>query len=107
MTLESIYNKYLAVSRSSLNKPFKLRKDFSNFENDRVYPIVVKIKTLFDNNPEIDPDTFFAAPFKIYPDSTAHIPIDFYASRKAIGAYNHYIELLKYKEQQSLSSGVQ
>ena len=33
-----IYNKHLAVSRSLRNKPFKLKGDFTGFEENPKYP---------------------------------------------------------------------
>ena len=40
---KELYNLYLSVSRSSRNKPFKLRQDFEGFEEKPEYIALKKI----------------------------------------------------------------
>jgi hypothetical protein len=84
------YNLYLKISRSARNKPFKYRKDFSNFESSdkgKVNLVHLKrIATLFRKFSHIDPEKYFKAPFDLYPD-TEYFDLSFFSSRKAIKAY--------------------
>ena len=89
-----IYNKYLAISRLMLKKPFKLRKDFKGFENTKNYLYVQKLANLFNRNPEIDLQLFFEAPFKIYKDES-YFDLKFYNSRKALKVYRIAVDNLR------------
>ena len=84
------YNLYLRISRSARDKPYKLRKDFSNFDKtDQGKANLVAIKriaVLFRKFRHIDPEKYFKAPFDLYPD-TDYFDLAFFASRKAIKAY--------------------
>jgi hypothetical protein len=86
-----IYNKFLAISRSIKNKPFKLRKDFANFEENENYIYVKKLSLFFKKYPNIVVDDFFTAPFKIYNnDSDGSYDLKFYTSQKALKIYTIY-----------------
>lgn len=85
-----IYNKYLAVTRSSQGKPFKLRKDFSSFdETDYVY--VHKLYLFFKRFSHIDMDEFFHAPFAIYIDNK-DFNLKFYTTQRALKVYTLYMQ---------------
>ena len=84
-----IYNKHLAVSRSLRNKPFKLKGDFSGFEKNPKYPSVKRLCTFFSKYPDVDMDTYFMAPYKIYTD-TDYFDLAYFASPRAIKAYTTY-----------------
>jgi hypothetical protein len=80
-----IYNTYLAVSRSSKNKPFKLRKNFEKI--DEVQFIAIKrIATFLKKFPHIKIEDYFKAPYSLYPDEP-YFPLDYYASLKATKSY--------------------
>ena len=100
-----IYNKYLAVTRSSQGKPFKLRQDFSKLdESTKVY--LIKLASFFNKHKSISIDKFFKAPFHIYKDKP-HITLDFYLSMKAVKLYREYINHLNRQSpdsEESLSS---
>ena len=85
---------YLAVSRSAKSKPFKLRKNFDDFDQSKDYAALKKVCRFFFQYPNINPRIFFLAPFKIYEDAD-FIPLDFYATRKAIKAYTTYSNQLQ------------
>lgn len=87
-----IYNTYLAVSRSSQNKPFKLRKDFSKFVETKEYGSVKKIEYIFNKYPEIKIDHFFKAPYALHPNEI--FDLHFYTTLKAIKCYKMYMTSL-------------
>jgi len=86
---KKIYNKHLAVSRSARNKAFKLKKDFSNFEDDAKYLYIKKISIFFSKYPEIDMDLYFSAPYKLYLD-VEYFDLNYFASPRAIKSYSIY-----------------
>jgi len=84
-----LYNKHLAVSRSLKNKPFKFKKDFSDVVKTDKAKYLKRIATLFKKHPEIDPDVFFSAPYKLYPD-VEYFGLDYFSTMRAIKAYTNY-----------------
>jgi hypothetical protein len=85
-----IYNTYLAVSRSAIDKPFKIRKKFDNFEQHKDYPAVVKLGRFFNKHKHININSFFEAPFFVYNED--YFDLNFYCSYKAISTYTRYHE---------------
>lgn len=83
-----VYNTYLAVSRAVNNKPFRLRKDFNNFNVHKDYPAVVKLSKFFNKHPHININSFFEAPFFVYDEE--HFDLSFFCSHKAISTYTKY-----------------
>jgi len=94
---KQFYNLYLVTSRSVRNKPFSKRKNWDGFEDKPEYLAIRKVCNLFNNHPQIKPEIYFKAPFKVYPD-TEHFPIEFFATQKAIKVYTMYL-----KTQQEMS----
>jgi hypothetical protein len=86
---KSCYNTYLRISRSIKNEPFKLRKDFTDFEKDTKYEYVKRLVTFFNQYPHIDMETFFKAPFLIYKDEK-YFPLEYFLTQKAVKAYRLY-----------------
>jgi hypothetical protein len=84
-----LYNKHLAVSRSLKNKPFKFKKDFSDIVNSDKAKFLKRLSVLFRKHPEIDFNTFFEAPYKLYPD-VDYFGLDYFSSMRAIKAYTTY-----------------
>lgn len=91
---KSIYNLYLATSRSHQNKPFKLRKNFDKFENTPDHIMVKKICYFFSKFPHIDKRKYFEAPYKIYSD-IKYLELKFYTGLKAVKAYSTYMTKLQ------------
>ena len=56
---KQIYNTYLIVSRSINNKPFKTRKDFTNFEKKPEYLAVKKLAAFFKKHRQLNINSFF------------------------------------------------
>lgn len=86
---KNIYNIHLRISRSLKNEPFKLRKDFTDFEKDPRYFIIKKLNEFFDKYKHIEIETFFIAPYIIYKD-TNYFSLDYFLTQKAIKAYRLY-----------------
>lgn len=84
-----MFNKHLAVSRSEKNKPFKVRRDFSNILNTDKHKFLKRISILFKKHPEINPDFFFKAPYKLYPD-VEYFGLDYFSTMRAVKAYTTY-----------------
>jgi len=99
-TEKECYNNFLASTRSIQNKPFKLRKDFSGFEDTEEYLYVKRLNTFFTKFPHIVRQWYFEAPFKIYEDD-GYYDLKFYSSQKAIKTYTLY---MKQKKEQSPDS---
>jgi L-rhamnose mutarotase len=83
---EFIYNTFLRISRSRQGKPFRYRKDFSEFEKDPNYVYIVKLENFFKRFPHINIEEYFEAPYYVYPEQT-YYGLDFYLSPKAIKVY--------------------
>jgi len=81
-----IYNSFLIQYRKSKGQPFKVRKDFSGFEDTAHYPIVKRIANFFKRYPDVDIDSYFSAPYAIYPD-TPYFDLKYFASPRGIKAY--------------------
>jgi hypothetical protein len=88
-----LYNKHLAVSRSLKNKPFKFKKDFADVASSDKAKFLKRIAILFKKHPEIDFNTFFEAPYKLYPD-VDYFGLDYFSSMRAIKAYTTYKKIV-------------
>jgi len=86
---KNIYNSWLATTRSSTGKPFRLRKNFDDFESDKNYFFVQKLSRFFTKYKDIDLRDFFVAPYKVYSDNILY-DLKFYISQKAIKVYKIY-----------------
>lgn len=86
---KAIYNKHLIISRKVKNKPFKLKKDFSNVTDSKIHKFLKRISTLFAKHPEIDMDVFFEAPYKLYSD-VEYFDLEYFASMRAVRSYTMY-----------------
>jgi hypothetical protein len=89
-----IYNKHLAVSRSLRNKPFKLKEDFRDFEDNPKYVSIKRLSIFFSKYPDVNMDTYFMAPYKLYSD-VSHFDLNYFASPRAIKSYTIYQQQLQ------------
>jgi hypothetical protein len=88
---EKIYNTFLRISRSRQGKPFKYRKNFTDFETDKNYLPVVRLKGFFTRNSQIKIEDFFLAPYIVFEKETdAFYDLNFYNSLQAIKVYSIY-----------------
>jgi hypothetical protein len=90
---QRIFNKHLAVSRSLRNKPFKLRQNFDNFEQDPKYIHIKRLSIFFSKYPDVNMDTYFLSPYKLYPD-VQYFDLAYFASPRAIKSYTIYKQQL-------------
>lgn len=95
-----LYNKHLAVSRSEKGKPFKIKRDFSDVANTNKHKFLKRISILFSKHPEIDPDIFFRAPYKLYPD-VEYFSLDYFSTMRAVKAYTTYKKQIFIKDPDS------
>ena len=89
-----IYNTYLRVHRSSQNKPFKYRKNFTDFKENESYVFIKRLGTFFKKFNHINIQSFFDAPYKLYPDDDSIYDLKFYSSPRAIKVYSLYMKHL-------------
>jgi hypothetical protein len=92
----------LVASRKSKGEAFKLKKDFSNLEEDKVVSLQ-KLSRLFNNYPNLIQEDFFMAPHKLYPDES-YYPLEFYTKPKAIKCYTQYRKQLEIQDPDSPDS---
>ena len=90
---KNLYNTYLRVSRTSRNKPFSYRKDFTDLE-DKIVVHLNRISNLLFKYPHIDPEDYFLAPFKVYPNAE-HFAIEYYSGMGGVNAYTMYMKQLQ------------
>jgi len=63
-----IYNTYLRIYRTQQNKPFRYRKNFTDFTEHELYVFVKRLGNFFKKFKHINIDLFFKAPYELYPD---------------------------------------
>ncbi len=90
---KNIYNTYLRISRTARNKPFSYRKNFDNLE-DSICVSLHRINILLQKYPHIDPEDYFLAPYKVYPNEE-YFEIEYFAGMGAINAYSIYMKQLQ------------
>jgi hypothetical protein len=93
---QKIYNSHLATSRKVQNKPFKIKKSFDDLEENKIVTLQ-KLSRFFNEYKNLDIDTFFLAPHKVYEESEYH-PLEFYLTHKAIICYTQYVKQLELQD---------
>lgn len=108
LELKTIYNSWQKTVFGVCNKPFKYRKDFSNFEqtHQSEYVSLVGIKRILSSFTSIHIDNYFLAPYKVLPHEYEDriLKLDFYYTPKAIRLYKEYMILLNEREQNDVIS---
>jgi hypothetical protein len=85
---KKVYNTWLATTRSKNNKPFRLRKDWTSFEDRPEYLPLKKLANMFKRFDNIIINEWFEAPYEIYKqDDTPNYDLRFYTSAKAFNCY--------------------
>lgn len=84
-----IYNTWLAVTRSSCGKPFKLRKEWKDFEDRPEYLSIKKLAKLFNRYHNINIDDWFKAPYNIYTEKVQY-DLKYYTLMKNYNTYRLY-----------------
>jgi len=99
---KQIYNNHLISSRKAKNEPYRIKKDFSNLEEDLIISLQ-KLSKLFNNYPNLIQDDFFMAPHKIYPEDS-YYSLEFYTTPKAIKCYTQYVKQMEIQDPDSSDS---
>jgi len=100
---QRIYNDHLATSRSMRDKPFRIRKNFENFDKDKeIY--LDRLNKFFGSYPNIDIKEYFSAPYYLY-DDVDYFDLEYFTTQKAKKDYAQYmnqLELMSPDSEQSL-----
>ena len=88
-----LYNKHLIVSRIQKNKPFRVKKDFTDIVNTDRHKFLIRLSGLFKKHPEINPDVFFKAPYALYPD-VDYFSLEYFSTMRAVRAYTTYKKMI-------------
>lgn len=99
---KKIYNTFLIQGRKANNKPFKIRKNFDDLDEE-VVSVLRRLSTFFINYPSIDTEIYFSAPYKLYPDEE-YYKLDYFLSPQAKKAYTLYIKSLELEDPDSNNS---
>ena len=81
------------MSRKTKGRPFKLKQDFSSLVDTDKHKHLKRISTLFKKHPDIDPEVFFSAPYKLYPD-VEYFALEYFSTMRAIKSYTIYKKIL-------------
>ena len=84
-----VYNTWLATTRSQCGKPFKLRKNWSKFEDRPESLLLKKLAKMFNRYDNIDINDWFEAPYKIYPEKIEY-DLKYYTLMKQYTTYRLY-----------------
>jgi uncharacterized HAD superfamily protein len=105
---QRIYNDHLATSRSMRDKPFRIRKNFENFDKDKeIY--LDRLNKFFGSYPNIDIKEYFSAPYYLY-DDVDYFDLEYFTTQKAKKDYAQYmkqLELMAPDSEQSLKRLIQ
>lgn len=97
-----IYNSHLAISRKMRDKPFRIRKDFSDMDQTKLDRLA-SLGRFFNSYQNIKIDDYFAAPYAIFEDDD-YFDLDFYLTSKAKKAYSQYMKKIEMDDPDSESS---
>lgn len=97
-----IYNSHLAISRKMRDKPFRIRKDFSDMDQTKLDRLA-SLERFFNSYQNIKIDDYFAAPYAIFEDDD-YFDLDFYSTSKAKKAYSQYMKKIEMDDPDSEDS---
>ena len=97
-----IYNSHLAISRKMRDKPFRIRKDFSDMDQTKLDRLA-SLERFFNSYNNIKIDDYFSAPYVIFEDDD-YFDLDFYLTSKAKKAYSQYMKKIEMDDPDSESS---
>lgn len=97
MNIEQCYNLHLKTVRSFKNKPYRLKKDFSDLEKNPSYKHYQNVTNFFNENHTINPTLYFQAT-AFFHDKEDWIPIKEYTTSRSLTNYVQYISNLNSKD---------
>lgn len=83
-------------------KPFKIRKNFSDLEDNKV-AYLQKLEKMFSSYPSIKVEDFFTAPYVIFEDDQ-YFDLEFFLTSKAKKAYSQYMKKIEMDDPDSENS---
>lgn len=92
--LKELYNTYLKASGKGLNRPYKIRENFDDFDEGKL-GVLLKLEYFFKNYQTVIPFDFFYAPYIVFPDVEKTIPLSDYSGMRAIDTYKTYLNIKK------------
>lgn len=90
---KKIYNNHLAISRKMRDKPFRIRKNFDDFDSEKMV-WVDKLSKMFNSYPNINIDLFFEAPYHLYQD-VEYFDLEYFTTQKAKKDYTQYVQQIQ------------
>lgn len=96
-----IYNSHLANSRKMRDKPFRIRKDFSDMDQTKMDQLA-SLERFFNSYQNIKIDDYFSAPYAIFEDD--YFDLEFFLTSKAKKAYSQYMKKIEMDDPDSESS---
>lgn len=97
-----IYNSHLAISRKMRDKPFRIRKDFSDIDQSKLDQLA-SLERFFNSYQNIKIDDYFSAPYVIFEDDD-YFDLEFFLTSKAKKAYSQYMRKIEMDDPDSESS---
>ena len=92
------------LSRVLRGKAGRYRKDFSDFDEVK-YNWLRRLSTFFKKYPDINMDTYFSAPYKLYPE-IAYFDLQYFASPKGIKTYTVFKQQQRAKSPEAHIEGI-
>ena len=86
-----VYNSFLRISRLKQNSPYRVRKNFDGFEEDKNYILVRKLCKVLHRNSTINLEDFLTAPYEVYNDGN-YYDLKFYCTQRAIKVYTTFLK---------------
>jgi hypothetical protein len=97
-----IYNSHLAISRKMRDKPFRIRKDFSDMDQTKLDRLA-SLERFFNSYQNIKIDDYFSAPYVIFKDDD-YFDLEFFLTSKAKKAYSQYMKKIEMDDPDSEDS---
>lgn len=93
---KKIYNLWLGAYRRNNNQPYKAKLNFKKTEQDsETMTYLKKIEDVFKKYPAFFSQTYFDAPYKLYPDEAKYYPLKFYSSQKGVSTCIAYLKTIR------------
>jgi len=97
-----IYNSHLAISRKMRDKPFRIRKDFSDMDQTKIDQLA-SLERFFNSYQNVKIDDYFSAPYVIFEDDD-YFDLDFFLTSKAKKVYSQYMKKIETDDPDSETS---
>lgn len=82
-----VYNSYLSAIAKAADRPFRPRKNFDGFDDEK-YALLKRLGPFLSSN-DLDVEDFFNAPFFLYNDET-YKPLSYYVTPDAVTSYTRF-----------------